>query len=55
MASNKELARLNREIMDKFLSDLIEVVKKDCEDYFIKKMQHATLQLFIIDVEKMEV
>lgn len=41
MASNKELARLNREIMDKFLSDLIEVVRKDCEDYFIKKMQHA--------------
>lgn len=27
--------------MDKFLSDLIEVVKKDCEDYFIKKMQHS--------------
>lgn len=41
MAIRGDLESFNLEIMNRFLSDLIDVVKNDCKDYFVKKMQQS--------------
>ena len=41
MAIRGDLEKFNLEIMNRFLSDLIDVVKNDCKNYFIEKMQQS--------------
>ena len=41
MPVQDDLKKFNLEVMDRFLSDLIDVVKNDCKDYFVKKMQQS--------------
>ena len=41
MAIRGDLESFNLEIMNRFLSDLIDVVKNDCKSYFIEKMQQS--------------
>ena len=41
MANQQDIARLNIEIMNKFLEDLIKVIEEDCKRYFVKKMQES--------------
>lgn len=39
--SRQELIKMNKKMMDTFLDHLIDVIKKDCKNYFIEKMQEA--------------
>ena len=41
MANQQDIVKLNIEIMNKFLEDLIEVIENDCKRYFIEKMQQS--------------
>ena len=38
---DKSLIGFHKEVMDKFLEDLLSVIQNNCEEYFIKKMQQA--------------
>lgn len=41
MANRQAVSQLNIEIMNKFLSDLVDVIENDCKQYFIEKMQQS--------------
>lgn len=41
MANKQAVSQLNIEIMNKFLSDLVDVIENDCKQYFIEKMQQS--------------
>lgn len=43
--SSKDVAAMNRQIMDKFFEDLLDVIEKDCEKYFIEKMQESVQEV----------
>lgn len=45
MANQQDIVKLNIEIMNKFLEDLIEVVENDCKRYFIEKMQQSVQEV----------
>ena len=42
---DKSLISFHKEIMDKFLEDLLSVIQNNCEEYFIKKMQEAVQEV----------
>ena len=45
MANQQGIVKLNIEIMNKFLEDLIEVVENDCKRYFVEKMQQSVQEV----------
>ena len=45
MANQQDIVKLNLEIMNKFLEDLIEVVENDCKRYFVEKMQQSVQEV----------
>lgn len=45
MANQQDIVKLNIEIMNKFLEDLIEVVENDCKRYFVEKMQQSVQEV----------
>ena len=45
MANQQDIVKLNIEIMNKFLEDLIDVVENDCKRYFVEKMQQSVQEV----------
>ena len=45
MANQQDIVKLNIEIMNRFLEDLIEVVENDCKRYFVEKMQQSVQEV----------